>query len=109
MEVILKKTKISKSVMDQTTYSYNGMMLGKVLGWCRIKGSAWIAIYHESEKILTKIRLYSNFEKEDDFEGFYIKIDGNRKGYRSAEERDLFYNNYKQVKEKALEAGQFYL
>ena len=48
MEVVLKKTKITKSILQQSIYGHESLYIGNpnydFLGWCRIKDDCIKAI-----------------------------------------------------------------
>ena len=77
MEVILKKTKITKSILEQSLSGNNNLYLGhpnyEVLGWCSIiKGKFrydYILLYKKTDNTIVKIN-YPNskiiYEEEKD-------------------------------------------
>jgi hypothetical protein len=70
MEVILKKTKLTKSVVEQSLWGNHKFYLGQhgyeVLGWCRTKLGKYmreyILLYCKSQNTVVKLEYLKNYE-----------------------------------------------
>lgn len=55
MEVILKRTKITKAIFSQIQVaSLKSIKTNIILGYCIIKGEKWVLLYDEEEKNIKK-------------------------------------------------------
>jgi len=89
MEVLLKKTKITKSVVNQTLLGDSSLYTDwsefyDILGWCLISGKRderWILLYHRTKNTLLRLpyiqklsegELVSRNEQQSDNKGGYI-------------------------------------
>jgi hypothetical protein len=65
MQVILKKTKITKSIFNQTmTVNANDLPLYEVIGFCVINSIKWILLYNSNTNELRKYVLFVDLKKE---------------------------------------------
>lgn len=130
MEVLLKKTKVTSTIMNQVLRGSNSLYLSNeaysVLGWCIHKNEKKIVLQNQENSLLflfypeNKSKVVSNNEQEPDGRGgwvfplyWYLKGEcrGNTLSYKFpteelAKEARLRYDDFlKQVDSK----GQFYL
>lgn len=72
MEVVLKRTKITKSILDQSVYASKESYIKdieKILGWCMYKGNRLILLYDKHTSQILKLDYvdklgYKKFEQE---------------------------------------------
>ena len=126
MEVILKKTKITSSVLKQTLRSTEkDLQSGSILGWCLFNKAKYIVCYRVELKSLSMFPMFESIELGETFDnsdqyknvrtGFWIKIrlGGNfiPLSYTSKDEadRDSFIATLKEAKRYAIDNGQFFI
>lgn len=69
MEVLLKKTKITKSILEQSLFGHASLYIGHpnydTLGWCRVKVGRnmrdYILIYCRATQVILKLNKYSTY------------------------------------------------
>lgn len=119
MEVILKKTKITSSILKQSLRSTKGdLASGEILGWCMYNGAKYIVCY-----LNMIVSIYPMFV--DIVKTSYPK-DGSNVEYRievklggryvsllyynnNEDSADAFVSTLKRAKRTAEQAGQFYI
>lgn len=120
MEVILKKTKISNSILKQCLRATDtDFVNGVILGWCIFDKMRYIICYNESSKSLTKYPLFKEIDCEEfiknDKKQFSIKVrlGGNYMpiSYITNEEieKDVLISCLKKAKKEAEQKGQFFI
>lgn len=124
MEVILKKTKISNSILKQTVRATDiDFVNGIVLGWCIYDKMKYIVCYREDIKTLFKYPMFKEIEYEilsnennnHKFEGYLIKVrlGGNYVPFsyliKTEIEKDVFIALFEKAKKDAETKGQFYI
>jgi len=126
MEVILKKTKITSSVLKQTLRSTEkDLQSGSILGWCLFGKAKYIVCYRTDLKSLSIFPMFESIEFGETFDnsdryknvrtGFWIqiKLGGNYVplSYTSKDEadRDSFIETLKKAKMYAISNGQFFI
>lgn len=125
MEVQLKKTKISKSILSQTVRCSDiDLTNGDVLGWCIFKNLKYIVIYRHDINQLSKFPLFRDIEFGNNYHynlhsntisshWVKIKLDGNyvplNYNCKTIEETNIFISSLNQIKLKAENLGQFYI
>jgi hypothetical protein len=125
MEVLLKKSKITSSILKQTLIaSFSNLKTYDVIGFCVVKGDKWIVLYESSTKEIRKFLMFKDVvievENKPDGQGnleelFYVvvKFEGrylNKKFISTdkseAEESLTLFND---IKLKAKTKGQFFI
>lgn len=118
MEVILKKTKITGSILGQTlTASLIDLEQCDVLGFCVYKNLKWMVLYKLSTNELRKYLMFREAMAETDYSSkpYFVKVkfDGGimTKTYQARDEAESerFVKVLNGIKHRALTAGQFYL
>lgn len=122
MEVILKKTKITTSILKQTLRSTEiELGVADVLGWCIYDKQKYIVLYNSATKTLSKFPMFKDTSVEPRYKDsstptdflVEIKLGGNyvsiKHVFGTQEEVDEFLKNLKQVKHFAEIKGQFYV
>jgi len=121
MEVLLKKTKITKTILNQTCRSTTiDLKTGEVLGWCFYQGLKYIVIYRSGTKELSKFVLFKDLKASqiDKIDGeHYYKVEVIIGGkyvpitYTSFTkvESDSFIDLLLFSKNKAISMGQFFI
>lgn len=118
MEVTLKKTKITNSILKQTLKSRpHDFNNSDVLGWCFFDKIKYMVIYQSSTNTLTKYPLFKSAEPVNSQNGLTIEVKVSIGGnytptsYKceSIEEQNKFIEKLKQVKNLAETRGQFFL
>ena len=118
MEVILKKVKITNSILNQTVILSSTDELNKfeVLGFCIVKTHKWIVLYNESTNELRKFLMFKEvIVDENHSTPFWIKVIF-PVTYRSAiyqgkneEDCNEFIKSMNEIKHQAEIKGQFYI
>lgn len=126
MEIILKKTKITSSILKQTLRSTeDDLKISDVLGWCIYNKMKYMILYRDDLKSLSKYPIYKEIEvgenrdTSNNYEiikdGFWVKVklDGNYVplSYTCSDEseKDSFIETLGRVKNTALIEGQFFI
>lgn len=110
MEVILKRTKITRSIMNQIVWaSVSELKTFDVLGTCIYDGRSYIVLY--SDTMLRVYPLYKEIVHDDNavkliFGGRYVAIHFTTSSLKESIELSNFFKELKQI---ALEKGQFFL
>jgi hypothetical protein len=118
MEVLLKKTKITSSILNQCAVAFlNQLMSYEVLGYCVLKAKRWIVLYNSKTNDLKKFPLIKNVKQQEatpprkpEFEITYY--DDSLSGFYRSEnnaEMESQAKNILLVRDKAFEKGQFYI
>jgi hypothetical protein len=118
MEVILKKSKITSSILKQALRSTESdFKAGEILGWCIYDKIRFIICYRSDTKSLSKYPMFKDLIEERCIrnEKYVLKVSvGNAYipiSYVSEtkEERDIFLRLLKEVKDSAETKGQFFI
>lgn len=131
MEVILKKTKITSSILKQTTNATENNLKDanfRVLGWCRYVVNKhtykYILLYNENKQELVRYLFFSEIKEVyvNDYKGrdyyspekFNIEVKTPNfmdkvYTFKTQKERDDFAHDLRVIKNRAEEAGQIYL
>jgi hypothetical protein len=119
MEVILKKYKISTSIMKQSLISnINDLENCEVLGWCIFNKTKYIVLYNELLGILTKyhmpreIIILPKYHENLTYEihvKFYSNYSSLNYNAQTETEKDNLFFILNKVKDDAINKGQFYL
>lgn len=121
MEVLLRKTKITKSIFNQMQYArpkevhqYN------VLGWCLVSDEKFILLYDEKTKTPFKYQWFTNLMKwkkkdEDGETQIYpyvvsiTRISSSNIVFKEESQAEEVYNELKRMIDKSSELGQIFL
>lgn len=116
MELILKKTKLTSSILTQTVLaSYADIKTFDVIGWCVHKNHKRIVLYNHDTQELRKYPMIKDIKSEVYYmqHRTVIRFDGN---FNSAvyntkddEESQVIYNEFNKVRTDALTKGQFFI
>lgn len=119
MEVILKKTKITNSILKQALRSTEiDLKIGEILGWCIYDKIKYIIFYRSDIKYLSKFPMFKDLiTKEERIKSnrfaVMLSLGGNFMPltYRSEtkEENEEFVQLLKKVKHNAEIKGQFFI
>ena len=122
MEVLLKKTKISRSILSQTLRATeDDIRQSEILGWCLYRKLKFFVCYREDKNSLSMFPIFKDLVFEDrnknqhGFDNYAVKvvIGGNYTPivYVSAteKEREVFCSLLRVSKQRAENAGQFFL
>ena len=122
MEVILKKSKITNSILKQTLRSTEiDLNVGEVLGWCLFGKSKYIVCYRSDVKGLSIFPMFKEIEVEPKYKDSVenktylveVKLVGNYVPlkYTCSDENDKikFVETLKKAKHNAESRGQFFL
>lgn len=121
MEVILKKSKITTSILKQCLRSTeNDFKAGEILGWCIIGQLKYIVCYRSDIKGLSKFPMFKDLVSEKrnqpqhGFDNYAVNVSIGS-GYTpivyacsTEEEKDSFIALLKKVKHNAECRGQFF-
>lgn len=122
MEVILKKSKITNSILKQALRSTElDFKVGEVLGWCIYDKHKYIICYRSDIKCLSKYLMFKNLTTEQrhktingfdnftlnvSFEGKYVSLTYISK---TKEENEALVKLLEKIKHKAQIKGQFFI
>ena len=68
MEILLKKTIITKSIIEQVLPpDINKLDLYNILGFCIFKKYKWILLYNDCSNDLRKLRMYNTVTIDGDY------------------------------------------
>jgi hypothetical protein len=126
MEVILKKTKISNSILKQCLRATDtDFVNGIVLGWCIYQQLKYIVCYRQDTKSLSKYPMFKeiefgeNFKQEERYknilDGYWVnvKLGGNYTpvtySTKDEVEKDFFIACLTKAKNDAESKGQFFI
>ena len=118
MEVILKKSKITNSILGQTLIASMGnFKTMKVLGWCYYKTNNWIVLYNEETNELRRYPLFKSIERmpisygrvKDEIKVYNHNMNTQYYTFDTEEEAITFYDLINGVKSTAMQLGQFFL
>ena len=124
MEVILKKAKITNSILKQTLRStVVDLEVGEVLGWCVYNKYKFIIIYRSEFNTLSKYNLIKSvtFKRRDfydsehnaiyDFDMTVNLVDYGSLSYTCKDDNELdkFIDTINRIKNEALSKGQFFV
>ena len=112
MEIILKKTKITASILKQTLRpNINEFKCFDVIGWCVYDKQKWIVIFKDNDLKKLPLGFEVEVDKYNTFKVYfkvprYIAV-----GYDFPTSNDAqeFIERLKFIKESAIEIGQFYI
>jgi hypothetical protein len=118
MEIILKKSKITNSILNQTLIAnVIDLKTADVLGFCVIKNQKWIVLYKSATNELKKYLMFKEVVAETDhsdkptwvkvnFGGIWVS-----KSYQTENEEGSkeFVKLMNTIKHKAENCGQFFL
>lgn len=119
MEILLKKSKITKSILNQTLRSTESdLENSEILGWCIHNTIKYIVLYCKDTKILTKFPLFTDILEDPTISGskrFTVSLPFHRKylpmkfSSTSEEEANQFVKLLEKVKQDAEYKGQFFI
>jgi len=122
MEVILKKTKITNSILKQSLRSTEiDLRVGEILGWCIYDKMKYIVCYRSDIKSISRFPMFKDLTTEqrhkaiNGFDNFAVNVSlgGNYTPLtyvsKTKEENDSFVSLLKKVKHNAEIRGQFFL
>jgi len=118
MEVFLKKSKITSSILNQTFIAnVIDLKTAEVLGFCVLKNQKWIVLYKSATKELKKYLMFKEAVAETDHSDkpTWVKVNfgGTRvsKSYQTENEGESqeFVKLMDTIKHKAETCGQFFL
>jgi hypothetical protein len=118
MEVILKKAKITSSILNQTIYARPQLMGNwDVIGWCIHKERRYIIFYDKESNTLKKFDSYERIEFISDLEINRFEVEIIRYNRDESislrcstlEEQNELAILLESVRIEALEKGQFYI
>lgn len=122
MEVILKKTKITASILKQALRSTEiDLKVGEILGWCIYDKIKYIICYRGDVKSLSKYPMFKDITTEqrheslNGYDNFAVKVSlgGNYTPLtyvsKTKEENEAFVELLKRVKHNAEIKGQFFI
>jgi hypothetical protein len=122
MEVILKKTKITNSILKQALRSTEiDLRVGEILGWCIYDKMKYIVCYRSDIKSISRFPMFKDLTTEqrhkaiNGFDNFAVNVSlgGNYTPLtyvsKTKEENDSFVSLLKKVKHNAEIRGQFFL
>lgn len=118
MEVILKKTKITSSVLNQTMIASTiDLKTADVLGFCLLKNQKWIVLYNSSTNELRKHLMFYDVVAKSDHSSkpFWVEVKfGGKyisKSYQTNNEAESleFVKLMNSIKIKAQTTGQFFI
>lgn len=122
MEVTLKKTKITNSILKQALRSTEiDFKVGEILGWCICGQIKYIVCYRTDIKSLSIFPMFKDLTTEqrhksiNGFDNFAVNVSlgGNYKPLtyvqKTKEENDEFVKLLKKVKHNAEIKGQFFI
>jgi hypothetical protein len=121
MEILLKKTKITKAILEQIVstnytecqeYSKNP---DSILGWCIVKDVRWVIFYNQISNKVSKLPLYQIYKNDTGNGEFLLHCWHNTRfiqkiySFDTEEERDLRKTQFEKIAEMALTKGQFFI
>lgn len=122
MEVILKKSKITNSILKQTLRSTEiDLNIGEVLGWCLFMKAKYIVLYRSDVKTLSIFPMFKKIEvgqKYDDNIENKIFLVGLKLGDRlkpliytfpNENDKNKFIETLEKAKRNAENRGQFFV
>ncbi|QTV05366.1 hypothetical protein [Faecalibacter bovis] len=118
VEVILKKTKISSTILKQTiktTYSLSKNKNYEILGWCLYNNIKTAVFYNKNDNTIKKCELYTNIMIKDNILILKFQSKDNNDNYtKSKEYKDINqlnedYENLKSIHKNIIDKGQFYI
>jgi hypothetical protein len=126
MEITLKKTKITSSILKQTLRSTEiDMRVGDVLGWCLFGKLKYVVIYRSDVKGLSIYPLFRDIRSGESFApddvgssvlvGYWVKVElgGNyipiTYQTKNEVEKDQFIKLLESIKDRAIVKGQFFI
>jgi hypothetical protein len=116
MEVILKKSKITSSIISQTTYcSLSELNKFNVIGFCFNKENKYIVFYRSDTKELRKFVSFKSASYKKEYEKHIITVclGGNYvdKNYQfdSEDEAIKILSNLKKALHESVVLGQFFI
>lgn len=122
MEVILKKTKITNSILKQTLRSTEvDLNLGEILGWCLFGKTKYIVCYRSDVKRLSIFQMFKEIKVEEKYKDninnktFLVEVNlwGNyvplRYIFSNENDKTNFVETLKKAKHNAEIRGQFFL
>ena len=122
MEIILKKTKITNSILKQTLRSTEiDLKLGEILGWCVFNGIKFIVCYRSDVHGLSIFPMFYELIPEQRFKGINgfdnfavnVKIGNGFKPlvfvFSTHKENEDFISLLNKIKFKSQSKGQFFI
>lgn len=118
MEIVLKKSKITGSILSQTLFAgVTDLKTFDVLGFCIVKEQKWIVLYKSDTKELRKYLMFKEAVAETDRSDnpTWVKVNfgGNwiSKSYqtKNEEESQEFIELMNAIKHKSETCGQFFI
>lgn len=117
MEVILKKTKITNSLLKQVLLvSLWNLTSYDVLGWCVYDKKRWIILYHSLTHDIRKypliFKIVETLETQNDYKvkvSFVSKFDPLNYEDKTEKEQHETYEKLRWLKEQSEIKGQFFI
>jgi hypothetical protein len=117
MELSLKKTKLTNSILNQTVIATLDELkvLFYPIGWCIQKNLKWVVLYNDNTSELRKLLMPKDIWSEVNYGQSKVKIrfEGNVNiltyNVGSDEERDMCMEVFKYIKDSSNLKGQFFL
>lgn len=114
MEIFIKKSKLTKSIFDQSHgVSQSDITSYEVLGFVFYKGVNWIVFYNKETGLVKRLLMFIRTEKIVEERAFVNVIFGNKyipkRFYMEEDKLDGFIEVLERVRKEAKEKGQFYL
>lgn len=122
MEVLLKKTKITNSILKQALRSTEiDFKVGEILGWCIYEKLKYIVCYRSDIKSLSRFPMFKDLTTEqrhksiNGYDNFAVNVSlgGNYTPLtyvsKTKEENEEFVELLKKVKHSAEVKGQFFV
>lgn len=88
MEVVLKKTKITKSIVTQALQGNDNLYFGEytydILGWCVLNGKRnerWILLYDRVKNTLVRLPYAQKLSESDEIRSRNEQLDDKQGGY----------------------------
>lgn len=116
MEITIKKTKITSSILNQITFaSYKDIKEFSVIGWCVHQKHRWAVLQNLNSGELRKSIMVEKVLHINEFGTDKVQVifvgNVNSIKYTGDDDRDLdeVFDVYERLKNQTIEMGQFYI
>ena len=110
MEILLKKTKVTKSIVEQLLPpDINKLDLYNVLGFCIFKKYKWILLYNDCSNDLRKLLWFNKIKLNDSTSIILDRGCTLRAETHIVDSPINLLNIFEDIKSKSLEKGQIFL